>query len=265
LTVDEQLVVAKTGDPATCEDAVATTADFAFVFDGATDKDPAPEGASTSGRVAGQALAAAVAGLDPGIDVAGAVAELSDVLARLEPQREGVRPSATFAGYSARRREVWRVGDCHWLTETSGGGTQSRIDRVTSQARAAMLRALVASGSSVEELRRDDPGRRMILPLLRQQHVFRNAEKDRRFGFAAIDGSAVPPRFIESQPIDAGTTLVLATDGYPRVFLTLAETEAYLERDIERDPLRIGRHASTKGVAPGEASFDDRAYVRLTT
>ena len=44
---------------------------------------------------------------------------------------------------------------------------------------------------------------------------------------------------------------------------TLAESEAYLREELERDPLRIGAHPGFFPHRPGWASFDDRAYVRL--
>ena len=57
--------------------------------------------------------------------------------------------------------------------------------------------------------------------------------------------------------------IVFATDGYPVIKATLIETEAYLRELLIADPMRIEKHLSTKGVAPGAVSFDDRAYLRI--
>jgi len=82
-------------------------------------------------------------------------------------------------------------------------------------------------------------------------------------GFGAIDGQDVPQRFIEIIPVKPGEEVVLATDGYPQLLPTLRETEEALAQDLLRDPLRIGQHKATKAVAPGQTSFDDRAFLRF--
>lgn len=57
--------------------------------------------------------------------------------------------------------------------------------------------------------------------------------------------------------------LVLATDGYPRLFPTLEKTESYLQKCLAEDPLCIKKIKATKGCKPGYSSLDDRAYVRF--
>ena len=56
---------------------------------------------------------------------------------------------------------------------------------------------------------------------------------------------------------------ILASDGYPVLADTLEETERLLACSLAEDPLRIGEHLSTKGVAAGNESFDDRTYLRM--
>ena len=59
-------------------------------------------------------------------------------------------------------------------------------------------------------------------------------------------------------------SVVLASDGYPRILPTLAASEEALAGLLAADPLCIGPLCGTKGVRPGNVSFDDRAYVRLS-
>ena len=136
---------------------------------------------------------------------------------------------------------------------------------VPARMRATYLKALLREGStSVEEAGRDDPARELIAPLLRVEHVFRNAVDAGELAYAAIDGADVPDRLIECVPIPAGVEVIFASDGYPLIKPTLAETEDYLKRSLAEDPLRIGRHPEVRGVGEGWESYDDRAYLRFS-
>ena len=149
-----------------------------------------------------------------------------------------------------------------WLDAVHLG--DSPVDRATSSARAAFLRARLIQGVPVERLRAQDDGRALIRPLLDMQHAFRNVDApDEPFGYGAIDGRPVPQRYLEKWEVPDAREIILASDGYPALFPSLVQTEEHLRAELERDPLRIGRSASTKGVAPGAVSFDDRAYLRL--
>ena len=57
--------------------------------------------------------------------------------------------------------------------------------------------------------------------------------------------------------------VVITSDGYPRILPSLQQSEDLLARLLAEDPLCIGPLRSTKGVKPGNASFDDRAYLRI--
>jgi hypothetical protein len=104
----------------------------------------------------------------------------------------------------------------------------------------------------------------MILPLLRLQALLRNRPRGAALTHAGIDGRPVPPGLIEEWTLAADeNSVVLASDGYPRLFMTLGETEEYLMRDLAHDPLRIGQHKTTKGLLPGNVSYDDRAFLRI--
>ncbi|WP_231954516.1 hypothetical protein [Actinoplanes derwentensis] len=67
---------------------------------------------------------------------------------------------------------------------------------------------------------------------------------------------------VRSVPEDV-TELVMASDGYPVIGRTLAESESVLADLLERDPWCVRELAGTKGVLAGQTSFDDRAYLRL--
>lgn len=265
----ETFVESKSGDPSSCEDLIVENDRFVAVFDGATDKTDARYAGMTGGRFAVEALSRTLDLVAGDISAADCIEAMTDDLRR-EIAEHGPtpapedNPSASAVIYSLARSEVWRVGDCSWAGagEAHRGGKQ--IDQVVAGARAAMLHALIDAGETVEELLATDPGRAMVLPLLEQQHRFRNAESaPSGLGFGALDGTPVPSAFLEITPVSAGDEIVFTTDGYPQILPTLAQAEEYLAQDLATDPLRIGRHKSTKGVRPGKKSFDDRAYARF--
>lgn len=267
----EQQIVDKDPDRAFCEDLIVVGADFAAVIDGATDKAGIDFDGRTGGLLAAEAVRDALLELDREAALPDLVRLASSRLVE-EVDYSGVEvdvliddgPSASFVVYANARKEVWRVGDCSWLSEAGTFPGGKAIDSICANARSALLRALLEDGVSEEELLARDPGREMIMPLLQNQHVFRNlADPSSELAFGAIDGREVPDRFLEVWPTGDARELVLASDGYPDLKPTLALSEEALSEDLTRDPLRIGTRASTKGLAPGQRSFDDRAYLRI--
>lgn len=271
MRVIEQVVVGKGSDQTLCEDMIVVTADFAAVIDGATDKRGLDFDGSSGGLLAARAIRDALLELDRGAELTTLVDAASELLAEhtkssgadIDPGADD-GPSASFVVYADQRREVWRVGDCSWRSEAGTFPGGKEIDTICANARSALTRALREQGIPEGELLSTDPGREMILPLLRAQHVFRNIDDhSSSLAFGAIDGRPVPECFLEIWPIGEVEELVLASDGYPSLEPTLELTEALLEEELAQDPLRIDAYPSTKGVGPDQSSFDDRAYLRI--
>ncbi len=265
----ESFVESKDRDPAACEDRIFESDAFVAVFDGATDKTDARYADMPGGRFAVEVLARSLGALDEDASGAQCIEALSEELRRAiddhSPEsRPEDTPSASAVIYSAARGEIWRVGDCSWRQLDRVQVGMKAIDGIVAAARAALLEALLRKDVPLDSLLESDPGREMVLPLLEEQYRFRNLDDPScGLAFGALDGKPVPVRFIEISAAEPGAELVLATDGYPDLMPTLAESEEWLARDLAEDPLRIGRHKTTKAVTPGHASFDDRAYVRL--
>jgi hypothetical protein len=173
-----------------------------------------------------------------------------------------------LAIYSPAHRAVWQIGDVrcwHRGLDEEAVNRKSTVDTVATEVRVAVLRAELASGASPADLARDDPGRDAILGVLRHQSIFRNNAGAAQWAYSSIDGEAVPPELVRAYPVPPDVTeLVLASDGYPRVQPTLEASELTLKELLAEDPLCIGRLRGTKGVKPGNQSFDDRAYLRLS-
>ena len=82
--------------------------------------------------------------------------------------------------------------------------------------------------------------------------------------FAVIDGFNIPQQLVPVYTLDFQPwELVFATDGYPFLCPTLAESEAKLDEQRQNDPLNIGQFKATKAFLKGNNSFDDRTYVRF--
>lgn len=259
----EQFVMGHAPDPALCEDEVVVTNDFAAVIDGATTKVRARIGGITSGKLAAVTLAEEIRRLPALASAIEAIAQLSSALAgRIAHEALAEAPSASVALYSSKRREVWLVGDCQVLIGDSLLTGGKEVDRISADARAEFLEARLLHGDSVEELQASDPGRQFLMPLLKLQPVFRNRPPSHRFSYGALDGQDVPDAFIQVFAAQSGP-IVLATDGYPALRPSLNESELELVRLLAADPLLIRDFRSTKGLRPGNVSFDDRAYVRL--
>ena len=269
MRVVEQYVAAKGGDPEKCEDGIVVTDHFAAVIDGATDKTGRSFEGTSGGRFAMLVLAEALHELPARSDAHQAVDALTAALARRLPTGLPVedRPNAAVTIYSAARREVWQVGDVSFqFAGHPAAMPRKEVDRLNMEMRAAILRAELLRGATVDELSARDPGRDAILPLLTRQALFANAETALagELAYGVVDGRPVPRGLITVAPLPEGSSeLIIASDGYPQLFGTLSDTETHLKVRLAEDPLCIGDLAGTKGIAPGNDSYDDRAYVRL--
>ncbi len=253
----EAVSYAKNGDDALNEDAFVIENDIVAVFDGETNKGspvvPSP------GNQAVQALVHAVEDLPRSSDPSVVVKHLQAAVASV-----GGGPSVAAVGavLDVCSRRLIRVGDVAVGIAGEFHLRRKLVDEVAAAARAAMLHSCLLDGRDLEELLVEDPGRKMILPLLRASRSWRN-RADSAYGFASLDGGTTPDVLIDVFDIDRGAEVIMTTDGYTDPRSTLRESEEVLARSIRDDPLRIASPPGTKGVLPGNNSFDDRTYVRV--
>ena len=98
-----------------------------------------------------------------------------------------------------------------------------------------------------------------ILPYLKAYTSLAN--RNVPFGYDVIDGGNINPDHVQIYAVQRDDRVVMASDGYPKLFDTLEETEIYLKEALESDPICIGLLRGTKGINPGNVSYDDRTYV----
>ncbi len=258
LEVVEAASFSKTGDETLNEDAYTVEEGVIAVFDGETNKgEPV---IPTPGRRAALALAEAASNLPLACDPITIVKILQEAVARVS----GPDPSTAAVGavLDIRSRLLTRVGDVTVGIDGKFHSQRKLLDEVAAASRAALLRTHLLAGCTLDELRAQDPGRQMILPLLMAGFAWRNrVESD--YGFPSLDGGTTPAKMIDVFEIPAGAEVIVATDGYCDPQPTLRQSEEVLACSIAEDPLRLGPPPGTKAVLPDHVSFDDRTYVRV--
>ncbi|TLX16407.1 hypothetical protein [Rhizobium sp. MHM7A] len=256
------------------EDFLITTDHFVLVVDGATDK----TGYVVEGMKGGRFVAKAVAELHQSeelsaeIDMAGwieAVTKKVDAeLNRVSWPDDLQRPAASVLTYSVQRREMFRVGDCHYRIDGRDFPGGKEIDDYHGNTRAGKLKACLLAGASVSDLLKNDPGRDLILQSLANQYKFANAAKG-QFAYPVVNGEEVPAHLMEKPvPVPPGSFVVMTSDGFDFPKATVADTRAAQEKSYIIDPLRIGldgARASTKGLVAGMSQHDDQTFVSFRT
>lgn len=150
------------------------------------------------------------------------------------------------------------VGDCQCLVDGKLYENPKPGEKEIAAQRALIIRNSLKEGMSEAEMRRNDIGRKAILPTLKKACLEQNKL------YPVIDGFNIPTHLVKVIPIDDKThEIVLASDGYPKLMPTLNESEAELQRLLEEDPLCIYENIATKGLNEGQTSFDDRSYIRF--
>lgn len=274
----EQSIIPKHIGSSRCEDGLFVNENFIAVIDGVTSKGaltwPEPPGDRpgnmTSGCYAKEVLLNALSTMPPNIDGTGAMDYLNDSLAiacrsrrSILEERPEERLQAVIILYSISRREVWAFGDCQCLIGGVHHQQVKAIDSLLSQVRSLYIQTELLSGRTKASLSSHDTGREYILPLLRRQLLFAN--EDSAYGYDVLNGFSIQPDHVIIYPVPPCSRLVLASDGYPVLKETLAESEAVLRELMEKDPLCFRENKGTKGLVKGNDGFDDRTYIRFDT
>jgi hypothetical protein len=228
----ESFVRGEWDDPSRCEDLIVTTEHFAAVIDGATTAPGLTIEGMSPGRFAALVGKSALELLSPDATAAEAVAAMSyrlaAELAALRPSpRAQARAIFGFVVYSAVRKEIWRVAECYFAWEGYLNAPRLQAERVSIEAGAMLLRTLILTGSSPEELLANDPATQMIAPLIEAHHAVRD-RPGTPWSFGAIDGQPVPDEFVEIFKVPEHILeIILASDGWPELHPALAESEAF--------------------------------------
>lgn len=178
----------------------------------------------------------------------------SSLLAHLAAHPED-RMAASAVVFSRLRREIWMIGDCQCLVGGEYFDNPKPCEQMLAERRADIIRS---SPEPWDHYLSDDTARRAIIPLMLE------TMKEQNVSYSVIDGFPIPEQHVRIITLDFQPwEIVLASDGYPWLCPTLAESEARLSEQKANDPLNIGLFKATKAFAEGNNSFDDRAYIRF--
>jgi glycerophosphoryl diester phosphodiesterase len=272
MEIVEKFILSKKPDQSLCEDGYFISDDFVAVVDGASAKSGRLYDDKSAGRVAREYILKAIAGFRKNITAEKAVESMTNALAEFYKSKKIYkemlknyqdRPTASVIVYSAYRKELWLVGDCQAVADGIHIKNEKLVDKIADEARAYYLRLELQKGKTVEQLLKTDAGRKFIAPLLENQGIFQNCKKKCEYCHGVIDGTEVPKQEIKVVKIDSTKNLILASDGYPKLFSTLAESEKYLAKVLKEDPLCIEIHKTSHALLEGYLSFDDRTYIKI--
>lgn len=264
MKIIESSIIGKKSQEA-CEDGMVVTDDFIAVIDGSTSKTPKhlnPD--MKNGRYAMMLISeyireelkadASVDDFCQGVTayIYNKVYEKLGVEERLKEHPEE-RLTASAILYSRTRNEVWMVGDCQAIID----GKLYENGKPYEQEIARKRVELIEQGLSPAE------ARKQIEPLLIKAMLSGQNQT-----YTVIDGfpvyrEGVKIVALKTKPVSSPNEVVLASDGYPFLKPTLAESEAALLHLIAHDPQCIHDFIATKGLVAGNKSFDDRTYIRF--
>jgi hypothetical protein len=262
MSIIESYCQGKTKNPLECEDILVIGKDFYAVIDGVTSKSSIKRDGKTLGRFCAELLHKEILSLDKNADWNEALFALNDAVKKaygdFTPSYED-RMQACVIIYSKAKGEIWSYGDCQLMINQRVFDHSKSIDKVTEGLRALVISTYLQEGGDKEALFENDIGREAILPYLKKQSLFAN--KDGYFGYGVIDGTGINSSLVKRYMVKSGDFVVLASDGYPRIFQSLEESEEYLRWAMEIDPLSIKENMQTKMKKRENLSFDDRTYL----
>lgn len=174
--------------------------------------------------------------------------------------------------------KVFLLGDISLRINDFEYTTYSKVDELKSLYRSYLINRYLKMGYSLDEIEEYDKNRQLeskllgvkqigedngdknAVNMLIVQDIFIGCETD--FGYMVLNGGTHKLDYQEYD-VEQGDTVILASDGYPKVLGTLKETESELKRLLKEDRLCYKVNKQVRGSYKGNNSYDDRTYVRI--
>lgn len=186
------------------------------------------------------------------------------------------RPVAVFTVYSPRDNKIHYVGNCPYIFVYDDRYdvfyNEHPLSKITSKMRADILIPAIEHGYDMSE----DVGRKVIMPILKRQSELINSGFDdetiwfpemlpkirkKDIAMKGINGTKVDIDYTDIP--DNVVEIIITSDGFVDIFPDLEDTLLRLKEQLVEDPHCIGTLCSTKGLRPGNISFDDMAYLKI--
>jgi glycerophosphoryl diester phosphodiesterase len=272
MNIIEQFIKGKNINQEKCEDIIFFNEHYAAIIDGATTKSEHSFNGNSTGKQISILIHDALTKLDKKADKKETADFITNIIYQFYIENDYLKEieknskhkfAASVIIYSRHHSEIWQFGDCHCLIDNTYYESNKHIDYITSSARSLIIGSLLAKGHTVEELLEQDLSREFIQPLLDNQRGYQNLKSsDSEYAYVCFDGFDIPIKDVPTIKIPEETKhIVLASDGYPKLFNTLKDSENYLQYLKKEDPLCYRTYPSTKGFANNLNSFDDRSYL----
>lgn len=261
MEIIEKFISGKKNDPLLCEDGLFISENFIAVIDGVTSKNATLFDGKTGGRAAMEKTKEYLASADPRCSAEQIFNGINDAVKSLYNGAPTGEAAVFLVLYNVKKQKIWSLGDCQCLINNRHHSDEKLFDKIVGEVRALTLELARLEGKTDDSLLHNDVGREFIMQLLKKQHLLANA--DSHFGYAVLDGTPFDPDRISRFDVNKNDCIILASDGYPKIFDSLEKSEEFLQNIIETNPLCDREFISTKGLVFGNSSFDDRTYIKF--
>ena len=266
----ESFIKGKKNNKELCEDGLVITENYISIIDGVTSKGNTLWQNMTSGVYVKKLLINAINNMSPNLNAEDSILYLNTLI-KEEYEKSNMyeyvkehpeeRLQANLIVFNISKNEIWMWGDCQALINKKLYHKEKKIDKILSEARSLFVDLELKNGKTVEDIIKNDTGRKYILPLLKQSIVYNNTIGE--YGCNVLDGFEIMPKSVIKIKVKENDEIVLASDGYPVLKNSLKESEEKLLEILEKDPLLINIYKSTKGLQQGNISYDDRTYIKF--
>lgn len=266
MNIVEKNLVGKHVDQSLCEDGIFISNDFIAVIDGVTSKGKLLWNGKKSGVYAKDLIMNLLKNIPndiSNVDLFNSINNLFKNECVMRNISESVNEylRASLIIYSRYYKEVWSYGDCQCLINAQYYPHTKIVDEYIANIRALFIESYIESNLSVEKNYVNSLSREAINVFLQRQLHLENINSE--YSYGVLNGQPINSNHLNVYVVERGAEVILASDGYPRLFSTLKESEQNLKEILAEDPLCYKQYKSTKGLEEGQLSFDDRAYIKF--
>ena len=273
MDVIEKFIMGKYGKEELCEDGIVVTDHFIAVIDGVSSKTSRQYHNKSTGKVACEMVAAGIHELSAESNHLNTFRTLNKQLyswykdqgiADRLRENPSERPAACVVLYSKHAHQLWCVGDCQALYDGILVANRLKIDELTTNIRCQVIEFLLSTGMTEAELLRPNIANECVQPIFNLQPHIQNRVLNSAYDYTVLDGFGLREDLIRVVELPKNVKeVVLASDGYPKLFSSLDETEEYLRYILREDPLCYKIFKNDSAMQEGKISFDDRSYIRF--